>query len=69
MNLKEKLNNYIQRLDTREYESHSLIEYNLGSRRSTWDLEYSNPEYDSIFETKFVDGSDEYFLLVGVRFD
>jgi len=69
MNLIEKLNDYIQRLHTREHESYSLIAYNLGSRLKTWDGEYYNSDYSSVFETKFIDGEVEYFLLVGANFD
>ena len=65
----EKIKDFVMRMDNREYESHYLIDWAIGSRRKTWDQEYNNSEYSQVFETKFVLDNEEIFVLVGMNFD
>lgn len=69
--MKEKIENLIQSIPRNkgEYgELFSLIDYNIGSRRKTWDAEYTSNSHDGVFETKFSIDGEEVFVLVGENY-
>lgn len=69
MNIETFLNQQILNLNSREGESHHLIEWNKKSRRSTWDQKYYDSEYSSVFETQYSFEGETVFVLVGVNYD